>query len=177
MSGMCFSEDDDNGNLDELQRFESPATDPQLKSETSYEYVYLEHIPSSQNESRRGTLQKSQVTNDLALKVNTEGCPVARIRRASSYGGSSHASSSFYLESLTTSVVELDWRESLQKGNYFMKHHLWGKNKLRMVWMDADSTKIFWGAPEKSPAQSKGFIKVNCIIQIIDGIQPKTKNY
>ena len=77
------------------------------------------------------------------------------------------------LESYNEWLVEkdadqTDWKTLLRNGNYFTKHHSWGKPKLRLVWTDESLEVINWGDPKDQ--KSKGSIKVSDIKEIKDGL-------
>ncbi len=73
-----------------------------------------------------------------------------------------------------------DWKKELTRGkcsgekigNYFIKHHKWGKPKLRLVWADEGLTTINWGEPKESTASSKvkGAMKIREITEIREGL-------
>ena len=65
-----------------------------------------------------------------------------------------------------------DWKTQLINGNYFIKHHKWGKPKLRLVWLDDKLTEISWGDPKDlvKGLKVKGMLKVSEIKELKDGL-------
>ena len=51
-----------------------------------------------------------------------------------------------------------------------MKHHKWGKEKLRMVWLDDKTKSIYWGCPKTAPKCHLGGIDVSTILSIREGL-------
>ena len=70
--------------------------------------------------------------------------------------------------------VEAEWMKVLKKGNLFVKHHKWGKPKLRLIFSNADVSEIYWADPSmttKIDANSKfkGKILTSEIKDVRDG--------
>ena len=57
-------------------------------------------------------------------------------------------------------------------GNYFIKHHKWGKPKLRLVWTDDKLTVINWGDPKDAGEgqKVKGMLRVSEIKEVKEGL-------
>ncbi len=63
-----------------------------------------------------------------------------------------------------------NWKTQLQQGNYFVKHHRWGKPKLRILWVDTKLEELLWREPKDSEENFKGSIKISGITEIKDGL-------
>lgn len=73
---------------------------------------------------------------------------------------------------LEEELVPVDWKTQISKGNYFIKHHRWGKAKLRRVWIDEEFENIYWSNPndECNLKFAKGSIKIKDVKEVKEGL-------
>ena len=69
-------------------------------------------------------------------------------------------------------VAQTDWEMQVIKGNLFIKHHRWGKPKLRHVWVNNELTRINWSDHNDTgnPKTAKGSIPVEDLKEVKEGL-------
>jgi hypothetical protein len=69
-------------------------------------------------------------------------------------------------------IVQIDWKLQVINGNLFIKHHRWGKPKLRHVWVDKELNNIYWGDSNETEKSKivKGSIPVKDLKEVKEGL-------
>lgn len=69
-------------------------------------------------------------------------------------------------------IVQVDWKLQVTSGNFFIKHHRWGKPKLRHVWVDDGFKRIYWSDPNctGNSKTAKGSMQVRDMKEVKEGL-------
>ena len=69
-------------------------------------------------------------------------------------------------------LMQVDWKIQLTQGNCFIKHHRWGKAKLRHIWVDKDFQAIYWSELNNkcNKKLAKGNMKIKDIREVREGL-------